>query len=295
MIAHLEDERILKAIESLKRQRPLPDQVLVADGGSSDAMRRRVEAALDRPGWTWLSVPGTVSQSRQDALPHVRGKVTVIFDADQSTEDPGWLAALTAPILAGRADVTAGPCRSPPPTTRGERYVHDVYAWQVEVLVPDDVRNVIGANSAWDTTFLRNLGGWDPRVGHAGEDTDLALRAHAAGARYVFVPEAETLHDQTRRATFWALWRRFFVYGEGGGIAMAKHGVIKERHAYLKRVNKERPPPLRLRHHPYYWPLAIASVLGILKGARRWKRKGGYPVAEAAAPTRRGETRATEP
>lgn len=64
---------------------------------------------------------------------------------------------------------------------------------------PRDTVRPVGALSGCfllaDTGFLRSIGGLDPAYFMYSEDIDLAVRARAAGADPVFVPQAVAVHD----------------------------------------------------------------------------------------------------
>jgi glycosyltransferase involved in cell wall biosynthesis len=97
-------DRVAPFLESLDAQTRRPDEVIVVDGGSSDGTADRFRAD-DRI--TVIEVPGAnIAAGRNVAIANATHEVIAVTDADCELE-PGWLAAIVAPIEAG-ADVGAG-------------------------------------------------------------------------------------------------------------------------------------------------------------------------------------------
>lgn len=133
-----------------------------------------------------------------------RGRVLAFLDGD-TVPDPGYLAALCAPLLAGTAQVSTG--------RRDHAHLTGPHAgrplesptWLKQIhhrtrnLAGGDARThqavisaVLGV-SRW--TFLA-VGGFDESLtGYGGEDWELAHRLWEAGAAFRHVPEARAVHD----------------------------------------------------------------------------------------------------
>ena len=97
-------DRVDPFLASLAGQIRAPDEVIIVDGGSTDGTADRFRAddrvtVIDAPGGEHL-------RGQELALAHATHDVIAATDADCEL-DPGWLAAIVAPIEAG-ADVSAG-------------------------------------------------------------------------------------------------------------------------------------------------------------------------------------------
>lgn len=111
--AHDEAAHIRRTLLELAGQDGV-DEVVLVDDRSSDATRDEALAA-GLPGLRLLTGapdPASPLTTRQQALDMgfraARGQVIITIDAD-TTLKPGWLHAMAAPVLAGRADAVAGP------------------------------------------------------------------------------------------------------------------------------------------------------------------------------------------
>jgi len=231
LVTLLNDKRVARTLASLASQTRRPDLVLVADGGST---RENLEPAFafarEHP---WVRVghhPGSVAQTRNSALAALPDADVVAFlDADQ-VAPAGWLAALVAPIEAGKADFTGGPTRPlGPPHGKGEAYLNDFEAWFYPNVVAHDLTKLPMGNSAWRLDALREAGGFDPRLSWGGEDYDVNLRVAKLGKRGVYVPEAWVHHDQSGRNDLRRLLRRKYRYNVGASLAYMKNGVLREK------------------------------------------------------------------
>jgi glycosyltransferase involved in cell wall biosynthesis len=99
-----EEAGIAAVVEGLRRQ-GLVDEILVVDNGSRDATAERARAAgarvvsEPRRGYGRACLAGVIAAERSD--------VVVLLDGD-AADDPGDLAAVVAPVLAGEADLVVG-------------------------------------------------------------------------------------------------------------------------------------------------------------------------------------------
>lgn len=226
LITLLNDKRVERTLDSLRKQSRAPDEILVADGGSRhdilDILARFPEARVEHH-------PGSVAETRASALKNVATDVVAFLDSDE-VAPPGWLAALVEPIEAGHADYAGGPTRPlAPPQGKGEAYLNDFEAWFYPNVVAHDITKLPMGNSAWRVDALREAGGFDPRLVWGGEDYDVNIRVAKLGKRGVFVNSAWVFHDQSGRNDLRRLLRRKYRYNVGASLAYMKNGVLREK------------------------------------------------------------------
>jgi GT2 family glycosyltransferase len=211
--------------------------------------------------------PGSVATTRAAALDDayaVPDGILAFLDADE-TAPPTWLEALAAPIEAGDADVTGGPTRAPgPPGSRAEAYWNRHDARFYDTVVAHDAAALPMGNSAWRVSLLRRIGGFDARLAGGGEDYDVNLRARAAGARFVFVPDAWVWHDQSGLRSYGILARRMHRYAKGATIAYRKNAALTERSRAAARDKRIR--------HPADLLMLAAKATGFAAGLAEWRR-----------------------
>ena len=269
LVTQFDDTRITRTLDSLLAQSRRPNAVLVADGGSRadvlDAMRAWAAAHPALP----LRIeahPGSVAATRASAIRALEGKTaTVAFlDTDQ-VAPPGWLAALVAPIMSGRAEFTGGPTRPlAAPLTKGEAYLNDFEAWFYPNVVAHDLSKLPMGNSAWRLALLERVGGFDERLRWGGEDYDVNIRVAKDGARGEYVPEAWVHHDQSGRNDLRSILRRKYRYNVGAALAYMKNGVLREKMRGAARNT------VAFRHPWERWNLVVQP----LALARAWTLRG---------------------
>ena len=267
LVTWLDDPRVLRTLASLAEQTRRPDEVLVADGGSREERLAPVRAFAAAHPWVRVERhPGSVAETRNSALASLKDADVVVFlDADQ-VAPPGWLAALVAPIEAGRAAFAGGPTRPlGPPKDEGEAYLNEFEAWFYPNVVARDLTKLPMGNSAWRLDVLRAAGGFDPRLTWGGEDYDVNLRVHAAGHRGEYVPDAWVHHDQSGRTTLRRLLRRKYRYNVGATMAYLKNGVLRAKMREAARNT------VAFRHPYERWNLVV-QPLALARALTLWRR-----------------------
>ncbi len=247
------DLRILRTLESLRRQSRSPTRVVVADGSDaewlvdSDLLQECGEMGAD-----WIHDEASpVPQARNmgiKSLPDV--DVVAFLDTDEYAPEE-WLERLTDPIQADEADFTGGPTR-----TWGRMTDYTDYLQTIEErhyrLVARDISNLPMGNSAWRREIFAAIGGFDETFRSAGEDYDVNLRALDHGYRGLFVPAAWVYHDQSHLDSGWKILKRKYRYMVGGAMAYRKNKALVEK---VGRIVKRRKywhwleffnPPLRV-------------------------------------------------
>jgi GT2 family glycosyltransferase len=219
-------ESLLRAVDSLRTQRRLPEQCVVVIDHNEQLLRRahfslpndvEVLASDERQG---------LSGARNTGVRVARGDVVAFLD-DDAEADPRWLEELLAqyddPHVAGAGGkaVAVWPEKRPawfPPEF--DWVVGCSYTGLPETVAP--VRNLIGAAMSFRRSLFDQLGAFDTEMGRLGvlplgcEETEFALRVrrNIEGAELVHVPGAEVRHYvEPERAKVWYFLRR--CYSEG--------------------------------------------------------------------------------
>ncbi len=194
-------------LESARRQRVLPTEVVIADDGSGEETRAQIEAVSR--GFpvpvvhVWHPDDGfRLAQIRNKAVARARGRYVIQIDGDMVLEPsfvadhldaaaPGFFVGGSRALLdeaSSRALLAGGPL--PGPLGRGVR--NRLNAMRVPLLGralstavrAGDVERVRGGNMAfWRDDFLAVNGYDEAFEGWGREDTDLVLRLHRRGLR----------------------------------------------------------------------------------------------------------------
>ena len=179
-------------------------ELVVADDGSRDTTRLVVaEAARHHGGIRYLAVPdrGT-SHALNQAIRATSAPVLAFLD-DDVVFDPGWLVAVEGYFTRERAAAAQGTIRIPPDAADDPAIVAAVERWRT---IPrcdlgphaTESRSLIGANMLIARETFARAGLFDERLGPgaagACEDTELALRIRATGARIGYIPDAIVYH-----------------------------------------------------------------------------------------------------
>lgn len=238
-------------IEALKVQTLTDFEVLVVDDGSTDntyAELGRLADGDDRIRVLQGAGNAGAATARNLAWRSTAAPL-VAFTDDDCVPSPKWLDELVA--AAEGVDIVQGRTAfAEPPASEGpgwfDRSQH----------IPRWSGRFETCNLAISRKILECHGGFDERLVVMGEDTDLGLRAVAAGASTTFAPDAIVVHHR---------WRQGF------------RGYLRERHRYaesvkLMKLNPDARGLLRGRYvlrgvHLLQWALIPAVPLSIWLGA----------------------------
>ncbi|MEK7348073.1 MAG: glycosyltransferase [Candidatus Eisenbacteria bacterium] len=180
-------------LDSLLRGARSPDEIVIADGGSTDGTVEMLRArAAAEPRLRVLEAPGNRSVGRNAAIRAARHEIIACTDAGVEVE-PAWLGEILKPFAGGegdggaRVDVVAGFYR-PVASTSFERAAGVVSAPRLEEVNLDrflpSTRSIAFRRDAWN-----KAGGFDEMLAH-NEDTPFALALKSAGCRFAFAPAA---------------------------------------------------------------------------------------------------------
>ena len=263
-------------LASMLAQTRLPDEIVVNDCLSRDATPALVRAYAAREPRIRLVTGGhNIASGRNNAVQAAHGPIIACTDAGL-TLDPGWLAALVAPLEAGSADLVGGFFQPAPQSlfelTLGAVNYRDLAEIEPTSFMP------FGNAMAFRKELWAQVGGFPTWLSHC-EDLVFDQEAERQGFRRVFAPEA--MVNFRPRSSFRAFARQYYLYARGDGMA----GLWAQRHAarYLAYgggvalvAGAVRWPWLRL-------PVAVGFAVGAAgytKGPyhRLWQRLQGQPL-----------------
>jgi glycosyltransferase involved in cell wall biosynthesis len=182
------ETRLAFALESLAAQTLGRDrfEVIVVRSGDASGPFAGAQAGLRVRFLAHDGVPGAAAQ-RNLGWRATKAPLVAFID-DDSRPAPDWLERLAA--ASGDSVFVQGRVEPDP----GERHLLYGLARSAEVAVPSP--RYEAGNIAYPRELLERLGGFDETFpGRAwGEDTDLGLRARAAGASPVYVDDAIVWH-----------------------------------------------------------------------------------------------------
>jgi glycosyltransferase involved in cell wall biosynthesis len=242
-------------------------EVLVVDGGSTDATREIVRRMMGRlPGLRLLDNPRkTAACAMNIGIAHASGEFIVRLDA-HSVYPPGYVRRLVSALREHDANVAGGVWipRARKPTLFGRAIAASITnPWVMgntgyrvgggDVRVVDTV-----PFGCWNADTLRKAGGYNEAL-HRSQDYDLSQRLKKMGAKIILVPDV--LIEYQARSGVWENIRYNFWNGYWVGYPMVASGVrFAARHLVA----------------------ALACVLGVLLLATCWTLSSPWPMLLAA-------------
>ena len=244
VVTHFEQpDQLARTLAALARQTLPPDDVVVADDGSSEAPRVPPGVRLVRQEDHGFRA----AAARHLGASHTTGDVLVFLDAD-TTPEPGLVEALTRlprlqpDLLAvGRrrhAALEGTPVEAPVEETGPAHelpepaWLRTAYAGSRDLLDADDLscRFVISAVLACSRWWYDEVSGFDTTfTAYGGEDWELAHRSWLAGGLVAHVPAAVAWHDgpdagASPRGV--ATVETSAIAGRIGAPGLAPHGLL---------------------------------------------------------------------
>lgn len=264
-------------------------EVLVVDNAADQPVQDIVASAPVAARYLLEAQPGS-AHARNRVLAETDADVVAFLD-DDVVPHPGWLAALLQPFRDG-ADAAGGPVlldpRAPRPPWLDEAGIggylsaHDLGPEQRD-LVPGE--HLLTANAAFRTTALREVGGFDPRLGPRGgvqlvaDDVHVVRELQRAGFRVAWQPAAVVTHDlpSERTARGWLLRR---AYLQGRSDWLLDEPLLRTRRAGGARVaaswlateaTRRASEGLSRREVRFHLATDVARTVGAVRQALGWR------------------------
>lgn len=216
-----EADSIAALLDSLARQTHPPDEVVIADAGSTDGTRA-ILAASSLTGLRVVDAPGNRAVGRNAAISSATGDLIAAIDGGCVAE-PEWLGRLMAPFATG-ASWVAGFYRVNGRTSLAT-CIGLVVVYVEEEVKEDPMGFLPSARSmAFTRAAWTEVGGFPEQVEFA-EDTLFGERMLSTGQRPIVVLDAVVLW--TPPANLTALARTAFRWGAGDAEAGIRGWVYK--------------------------------------------------------------------
>jgi glycosyltransferase involved in cell wall biosynthesis len=255
-----EGPAIERLLESLVAQSRVPDEVVIADGGSTDETVPILKdwASSERLPLRVLITPdANISEGRNAAIAAASGDVIATTDAGVRLED-GWLEALVAPLDDDETKpftaVVSGWFVADPhtlfETAMGATVLPHVREINPETFLPSS-RSVAFRKAAWEA-----VGGYPEWLDFC-EDLIFDIRLQNLYGPFPFAPEAQ-VHFRPR-GSLRAFFKQYYQYARGDG----KSNILGKRHAIRYLTYLVVGPLLVLLgilHSPWWW---LALLVGL--------------------------------
>jgi len=255
-----EKDAIERLLTSLDGQTRRPNEVVIADGGSTDGTLSILESRACSPAvpLRLLHTPGAnISQGRNAAISAAAGSLIATTDAGVRLEDD-WLEKLLAPF----EDTTTGQAISvvagwfvPDPQTLFETAMGATVLPQLRDVNPatflPSSRSVAFRKAAWEAS-----GGYPEWLDYC-EDLIFDLRLRDLYGPFAFAPGA-VVHFRPR-GTLKAFFKQYYRYARGDG----KADLWRRRHAIRYLTYLVLGPLLvilALIQSPWWWLALLAGL-----------------------------------
>lgn len=210
-----EADALPRLFETLAMQTGRPDEIIVADGGSTDKTVALLHAAAPKLNLRVLECPGAnISQGRNAAIRAADADIIASMDAGVRL-DSHWFESITAPFFANSPpDVVSG-FFLPDPQSPFETALAATTLPELGDLRPDSFlpssRSVAFRKAAWE-----KINGYPEWLDYC-EDLIFDLNLKRAGFVFQFQPNALVYFRP--RPTLRKFFRQYYLYARGDGKA----------------------------------------------------------------------------
>ncbi|GAA5110810.1 glycosyltransferase family 2 protein [Pseudonocardia adelaidensis] len=313
---------LLRCLDSVARlDYPQFDVVIVDSAPSTDDTALAIESLRSLPGmppihYTRAELPG-LGFAHNRGLDLVTGSWVAITD-DDVTVDPHWLTGILEGFSTARAVAcVTGPIMAAELQTPAQQLLEQYGGYNrgfiprcynmAERRPPDPLfpfavgRLGSGANMAYRTAFLREIGGFDPATGvgtpaRSGDDFTGFLQVLLSGHTLAYQPAALLWHWHPREFDH----LRRMAHGYGVGLGAYLTSTVAHRPSLLPVMLRSLVPGARhllsrksaknvAKQADFPRSVELAEVLGLLRGpfayAHSWHRYRGSRGWAALEPT----------
>lgn len=223
-----EEERILATLDAIYGNTLPPDEVIVADGRSTD---RTIE--LIRENYPQVTIVDNTERKaasgRNLGIAAAHGDIIAFTDGD-CIVDENWIQSIKTVFESFDIDGIGGKVIPAEPENKYEEYWGNL-AWRLIMSFGDTPYTVtkctindsfVTANCAYRKTLLDELGGFSAWFGNNAEDTDFCWRAVKAGAKLRYSPELVIYARSV--TTLRGIMKKSFRNGFSSSKLQKKHG-----------------------------------------------------------------------
>jgi glycosyltransferase involved in cell wall biosynthesis len=276
-----EADSLTRMLDGLAAQTRPPDEVVICDGGSTDATLSLLEAEnrltlriVQRPG-------ANISQGRNAAIEVATGEVIAGVDAGVRLS-PQWLENIVAPFKDAKTQAVAG-FFVPDPQTVFEMAMGATVLPELREIDPTHFlpssRSVAFRKSAWEA-----VGGYPEWLDYC-EDLVFDFRLRDRTGQFVFVPEAVVYFRP--RSSLHTFFVQYYRYARGDGRA----DLWRKRHAIRYLTYLVAAPLIAVAGivvSPWWWALFLVSIPGMFwtgwrRLARMWSGVNLSPMRKLRA------------
>lgn len=197
MPVYNEAANIISTLEALYNNTVLPDEVIVADGGSTDNTIQLIKERF--PQATVINNPEkNAAAGRNEGIKKAHGDIVAFTDGD-CIVDKHWIENISKAFSENEVDGLGGKVLIAPPINHIEEYWGNL-AWNLIMNFGDEPYIVdrctlndafVTANCAYKRSLLVKVKGFNNWFANNAEDVDLCWRAIKSGARLMYIPDVQ--------------------------------------------------------------------------------------------------------